>query len=206
MENHRWFDQYEEGVPQQINFEDIPLPEFLEKAVRHYPESTAIVFLNCKLTYRQLKEEVDRFATALAGLGVRKETRVAVQAPNIPQTAIAYLAIQRLGAHAVMTNPLYMPREIEHQWNDAAVEVAITMDFLWDQKVRAIRDKVPVREYIIASVPEYLGFPLNLLAPLKLKIISGELCVSETEEITKPNLACPVIRKQAGNFYPKHPR
>lgn len=38
------------------------------------------------------------------------------------------------------------------------------------------------------------------------KIISGELCVSETEEITKPNLACPVIRKQAGNFYPKHPR
>ncbi|MDA0667191.1 MAG: long-chain fatty acid--CoA ligase [Planctomycetota bacterium] len=169
MESHRWFDQYEEGVPQNINFEDIPLPSYLEKAVRNYPESNAIHFLNCTLTYRQLKEEVDRFATALAGLGVRKGTRVAVQAPNIPQTAIAFLAIQRLGAHAVMTNPLYMPREIEHQWNDAEVEVAITMDFIWDQKVRAIRDKVPVREFIIASVPEYLGFPLNLLAPLKLK-------------------------------------
>ena len=169
MENNRWFDQYEEGVPHNINFEDIPVPDFLEKAVRNYPESPAIFFLNCKLSYRQLKEEVDRFATALAGLGVRKGTRVAVQAPNIPQTAIAYLAIQRLGAHAVMTNPLYMPREIEHQWNDAQVEVAITMDFIWDQKVRAIRDKVSVREYIIASVPEYLGFPLNLLAPFKLK-------------------------------------
>ena len=169
MESHRWFNQYEEGVPQSINFEDIPLPRYLEKAVEDYPESNALYFLNCTLTYRQLKEEVDRFATALAGLGVCKGTRVAVQAPNIPQTAIAYLAIQRLGAHAVMTNPLYMPREIVHQWNDAAVEVAITMDFLWDQKVRAIRDKVPVREYIIASVPEYLGFPLNLLAPLKLK-------------------------------------
>ncbi|MFK5956442.1 MAG: long-chain fatty acid--CoA ligase [Planctomycetota bacterium] len=169
MDNHRWLDHYEDGVPHTLNFEDIPIPEFLEKAVRHYPESDAIIFLNCRLSYRQFKEEVDRFATALAGLGVRKGTRVAVQAPNIPQTAIAYQAIQRLGAHAVMTNPLYMPPEIEHQWNDAAVEVALTMDFLWEQKVRAIRDKLPVREYIIMSVPEYLKFPLNLLAPLKLK-------------------------------------
>ncbi|MHC4379715.1 MAG: long-chain-fatty-acid--CoA ligase [Planctomycetota bacterium] len=169
MEKHRWFDHYEEGVPTSINFEDVPLGEFLEKAVRNYPESDAILFLNCRFSYRQLKEEVDRFATALAGLGAGKGTRIAVQAPNIPQTAIAYLAIQRLGAHAVMTNPLYMPREIEHQWNDASVEIAITMDFLWDQKVRAMRDKVPVREYIIASVPEYLKFPLNLLAPIKLK-------------------------------------
>jgi long-chain acyl-CoA synthetase len=79
------------------------------------------------------------------------------------------LAVQRLGAQAVMTNPLYMPREIIHQWNDAEVEVAITMDFLWDQKVKGLRDKVNVREYIIASIPEYLKFPLNLLAPLKLK-------------------------------------
>lgn len=169
MEKHRWFDHYEEGVPTSINFEDVPLGEFLEKAVRNYPESDALIFLNCRLSYRQLKEEVDRFATALAGLGARKGTRIAVQAPNLPQTAIAYLAIQRLGAHAVMTNPLYMPREIEHQWNDASVEIAITMDFLWDQKVRAMRDKVPVREYIIASIPEYLKFPVNLLAPLKLK-------------------------------------
>lgn len=169
MDERRWYAHYEDGVPRTINFEDVPLPEYLERAVRRYPEADALHFLNCRLSYRQLKDEVDRFATALAGLGVRKATRVAVQAPNIPQTAIAYLAIQRLGAHAVMTNPLYMPREIEHQWNDAGVEVAITMDFLWDQKVRAMRDKVGVREYIIASIPEYLRFPVKQLAPLKLK-------------------------------------
>lgn len=169
MDERRWYAHYEDGVPRQIAFEDVPLHQYLERAVRRYPENAAIHFLNCRLSYRQLKDEVDRFATALAGLGVRKGTRVAVQAPNIPQTAIAYLAIQRLGAHAVMTNPLYMPREIEHQWNDAEVEVAVVMDFLWEQKVRAMRDKVGVREYIIASIPEYLKFPLNLLAPLKLK-------------------------------------
>jgi len=169
MAEHLWHKSYEEGVPTSIDFEDVPVGHYLDRTVREFGDRLALVFMNCKLTYADLKEEVDRFATALAGLGVVKGTRVAVQTPNIPQCAIAYLAIQRLGAHAVMTNPLYMPREIIHQWNDAAVEVAVTMDFLWDQKVKDLRDKVSVREYIIASIPEYLGFPLNLLAPLKLK-------------------------------------
>ena len=169
MADHLWHKSYEEGVPHTIDFEDVPIGHYLDRSAREFGNATALVFMNCQFNYAQLKDEVDRFATALAGLGVVKGTRVAIQAPNIPQCAIAYLAVQRLGAHAVMTNPLYMPREIIHQWNDAAVEIAITMDFLWDQKVRAIRDKVPVREYIIASIPEYLGFPLNFLAPIKLK-------------------------------------
>ena len=169
MTEHPWFQFYEDGVPRTLEFEDLPVGGYLDRSAREFPDRPALSFLNRTFNYKQLKEAVDRFATALAGLGVVKGTRVAVQAPNIPQTAIAYLAIQRLGAHAVMTNPLYMPREIEHQWNDAGVEVAVTMDFLWDQKVRFLRDKLPVRDYIIASVPEYLKFPLNLLAPLKLK-------------------------------------
>lgn len=169
MSEHPWFRFYEDGVPRNLDFADTPLGGYLENSAREFPDRPALTFLNRTFNYRQLKEAVDRFATALAGLGVVKGTRVAVQGPNIPQVAIAYLAIQRLGAHAVMTNPLYMPREIEHQWNDAEVEVAVTMDFLWDQKVRFLRDKLPVRDYIICSVPEYLRFPLNLLAPLKLK-------------------------------------
>jgi long-chain acyl-CoA synthetase len=169
MTERPWFQFYEDGVPRTLEFEDLPVGGYLDRSAREFPDRPALSFLNRTFSYKQLKEAVDRFATALAGLGVVKGTRVAVQAPNIPQTAIAYLAIQRLGAHAVMTNPLYMPREIEHQWNDAGVEVAVTMDFLWDQKVRFLRDKLPVRDYIIASVPEYLKFPLNLLAPLKLK-------------------------------------
>jgi len=177
-----WHKSYEKGVPTSIDFEEVPIGEYLDRTVKEFGRHTALVFMNCLLTYTQLKEEVDRFATALAGLGVVKGTRVAVQAPNIPQCAIAYLAIQRLGAQAVMTNPLYMPREIIHQWNDAAVEVAITMDFLWDQKVRALRDKVGVREYIIASIPEYLKFPLNYLAPLKLKRESPPLVAKVAPE------------------------
>jgi long-chain acyl-CoA synthetase len=69
----------------------------------------------------------------------------------------------------VMTNPLYVAREIEHQWFDANCEVAIVADFIYAQRIRPVRDQLPVRHYIVASIPEYLGFPLNVLAPLKLK-------------------------------------
>ncbi|KAA3606053.1 MAG: long-chain fatty acid--CoA ligase [Planctomycetota bacterium] len=169
MEHKIWHKSYEKGVPHELDFQEITLPEFLRKTVADYPDSPALFFMNCRLTYRQFKEEIDRLATALAGMGVEKGSRVAIQLPNLPQTVIGAQAILSLGAQVVMTNPLYMPREIEHQWHDAGCKVAITADFLYEQKIKGIRNKLPVEHYIIASIPEYLGFPLRQLAPLKLK-------------------------------------
>ena len=164
-----WHRFYDEGVPPALDFEALPLSAFLERSARDHGDATAVIFLNCRLTYRQLQDEVDRFATALAGLGVTSGTRVAVQLPNLPQTVIAFYAIMRLGGVVVMTNPLYVEREIEHQWNDAGCDIAITTDFLFTGRIAGIRSKLPVQHYIIASIPEYLRFPLNLLAPLKLR-------------------------------------
>jgi long-chain acyl-CoA synthetase len=169
MAEHPWYSHYESGVPHELDFQDLTIPDFLERTVRDFPDSPALVFMNCRLSWRQMNEEVERFATALHNLGAVKGTRVAIQLPNLPQTAIAFMAVQRIGAHAVLTNPLYMPPEIVHQWNDSNCEIAIVADFVYDQKVRGIRDKVQVREYIIASIAEYLRFPLRQLAPLKLK-------------------------------------
>ena len=169
MEPRIWHRSYDGGVPPDIEFEEIPLPRVLERTARAHGDAPAVIFLNCRLTYRQLKEEVDRFATALAGLGVTRDTRVAIQLPNLPQTVIAYYATLSLGAQAVMTNPLYVEREITHQWNDAGCAVAVVADFLFEGRIRGIRHELPVKRYIIASIPEYLRFPLNLLAPIKLR-------------------------------------
>ena len=169
MEPRIWHRSYDGGVPPDIEFEDIPLPGVLERSARAHGDAPAVIFLNCRLTYCQLKEEVDRFATALAGLGVTRGTRVAIQLPNLPQTVIAYYATLSLGAQAVMTNPLYVEREITHQWNDAGCAVAVVADFLFEGRIRRIRRELPVKRYIIASIPEYLRFPLNLLAPIKLR-------------------------------------
>ena len=169
MEPRIWHRSYDSGVPPDIEFEEIPLPRVLDRSARAHGDAPAVIFLNCRLTYRQLKEEVDRFATALAGLGVTRDTRVAIQLPNLPQAVIAYYATLSLGAQAVMTNPLYVEREITHQWNDAGCAVAVVADFVFEGRIRGIRHELPVKRYIIASIPEYLRFPLNLLAPIKLR-------------------------------------
>ena len=64
------------GFPVNIDFEDVPLPQFFERSAVEYGDVNALIFMNCRLTYGQRKEEVDRFATALAALGVGKDTKV----------------------------------------------------------------------------------------------------------------------------------
>ena len=169
MDPRPWHRLYDSGVPPAVEFQDLTLPQWLERAARDYGERPALLFLNGRLTYRELKDQVDRLATALAAMGVARETKVAIQLPNLPQFVIAYYAVQSLGAVAVPTNPIYTPREIEHQWNDAGCTVAVVADFIYEHRVKEIQSRLPIRQYIIASIPEYLRFPLSLLAPLKLR-------------------------------------
>ena len=185
MDNRSWHKFYEKGVPPNIDFEDVPIPRYLDRSAARYPDATALIFMNRRLTYRETKEQVDRFATALAGLGVRKDSKVAIQLPNLPQTVIAYYATLSLGAQVVMTNPLYVEREIEHQWNDAGCSLAVVTDYLFERRISGVRDRLPVKNYVIASIPEYLRFPLNLLAQLKLKKADPPLMAKvQTDERT----------------------
>jgi len=169
VESRVWHQFYDRVVPPSLTYEPLVLPERLARSAEAYPDAPAVLFLGARLTYRQLQDQVSRLATALAGLGVTRGTRVAIHLPNLPQTVIAYYATLSLGAQVVMTNPLYVERELEHQWNDADCQVAVTADFLYESRLRHIRSRLPVRHYIVASIPEYLPFPLRQLAPLKLR-------------------------------------
>ena len=81
MEKRVWHQFYDQGVPASIGFEDVPVPAFLERSAAQYGDANVLIFMNRRFTYRQLKEEVDRFATALAALGVEKDAKVAIQLP-----------------------------------------------------------------------------------------------------------------------------
>jgi len=169
MEKRIWHEAYDEGTPADLEIERIDLARQFQRTVQNFGRRPAVHFMNRRMNYLELDDHVGRFAAALKELGVGKGTRVAVHMPNLPQTLIAVTAVFRLGGLVVMTNPLYVGPEIEHQWHDAGCEVAVTMDYLYDQTLRKWREKLPVRHYIIASIPEYLRFPLKQLAPLKLK-------------------------------------
>ncbi len=169
MQQRPWHARYHADVPPSLDYEPLTLPAVLERSARRFPDRTALVFSNCRLSWSELHDEVLRCAGGLASLGVGADEAVAIQLPNLPQTVIAYFAVLQLGGRVVMTNPLYTPRELEHQWHDAGCRVAIVADFVFDQKLREARDQLPIEQYVVASIPEYLRFPLNHLAPLMLK-------------------------------------
>ena len=201
MSSKTWHRFYDPGVPPVLEFEDITLPGFLERSAAEYPDATALIFLNRTMTYRELQADVDRFAAALARLGVGPGIRVAVQLPNLPQTVIAFYAALSLGATVVMTNPLYVEREIEHQWNDAGCTVAVVADFLFDRRVAHIRETLAVEHYVIASIPDFLRFPLNLLAPLRLRRADPPLLAS-----VKPGPGVHLMRSLMKQPAPDRPR
>lgn len=164
----RWHPHYDEGVPTSIDFEEVPLHRFVARAAEKWGDRPAISFLNCSFTYSQLEDKVNRCATALRNLGVKEGSRVAIQLPNLPQTVIAFHGAIRAGAEVVMTNPLYTLREMEHQWADAGCDLAIVADFIFEETIQPNRSKLRPKTYIVAHIPDYLRFPLNLLAPIKL--------------------------------------
>jgi long-chain acyl-CoA synthetase len=164
-----WTRHYEKGVPADLAMEPLTLVDIFERSVQKWGDRHAVTFKGKDLTFAELKDKVDRFATALARLGVKKDSRVSLWLPNLPQSVIAYFAILKLGAQVVNTNPLYMEREIEHHFNDANVTVVVTLDYLWWYKLRPMLKRTPVKQVIVTSIPEYLPFPLNWLAPLKLR-------------------------------------
>ncbi len=163
-----WLKFYDEGVPHSLEYPEMTVPDLLRESAQRFPDRVATIFFGGRLTYSQLQEQVNRFATALAGLGVKKGDRVAIMLPNTPQTIIAFYAVETLGAITVMTNPLYVERELKHQWTDAGVEVAVILDRLWP-RVKAVREQTPVRHIIVTGLQDYLPFPKNLLYGLQAR-------------------------------------
>jgi long-chain acyl-CoA synthetase len=164
-----WHDRYPSDVPVSLApYPDESLFSLLQNAAAGFGSRTAIAFFGRHISYEQLLAEVERCSAALAGLGVRKGDRVGLLLPNCPEYVIAFFACQRIGAIAVGNNPLYTERELEHQLRDAGVSVLIVLDQVYG-KFGRIRDAVGVREVIGVRLHRYMGFPLNMLAPLKFK-------------------------------------
>ena len=185
-----WLSHYEEGVPPTIDYEEVCLPAFLERTAAQYPERMALLFQGFKITYRQLNQMVDQFAAGLHAFGIGKGDSVAILLPNTIPCVIAYYAILRLGAIAVMNNPLYSDRELEHQFNDAGAKALVTLDLLAERMV-ALRPKTRIREIVYTSLGDYLPFPKNLLFPFvaKKKKLAADVAPAENLHRWKPLMA-----------------
>ena len=167
-ETRPWLKSYEKGVPERIDYEEITMPDILDRTAGRHPDRDALVFQGYRVNYRQMKEMVDRFAACLADFGVRQGDAVAILLPNLIPCVVAYYAVLKLGAVTVMNNPMYADRELEHQFNDSGSKVLVTLDLLGNRMVN-LRSKTKIKQIVYTSIGDYLPFPKNLLFPLVAK-------------------------------------
>jgi len=146
-----WLKHYADGVTEEIEFEELCLPDILERAAKRYPDKDALLFKEDKMSFKELKDKVDRLATCLSGFGIKKGDSVAILLPNLSPCVISYYAILRIGAIVVMNNPLYSDRELEHQLTDSGARALITMDIFGNRMID-LRQKTGIKQIIYTSV------------------------------------------------------
>ena len=155
MEDRPWSKRYDEGVPYSIDYPKVPLHHFLEESARKYPNTPCTIFKGAKITYGEMNELTDRLAAGLAEIGIKKGDRIGLFMPNTPQFVMAYFAILKIGGVVVATNPLYSAREIEHQLNDAGVEIMLVMSNFYNL-IKKVQPKTKLRTLIVTNLKEAL--------------------------------------------------
>jgi len=177
-----WLTHYPHEVPPTFDYPKQQLAQFLVRSAEAFPHTVALDFLGKKISYRSLLRHSYRFANALLRLGVRKGDRVAVMLPNCPQAVIAYYGILLAGGIVVMTNPLYMTRELEHQLKDSGAKIIVTLDALVG-RVRQATENRPLDYIVATSIKDFLPFPKNVLYPLKAKKDGMYVKLTYTEKL-----------------------
>jgi long-chain acyl-CoA synthetase len=160
-----WLAHYEPGVPPTLNYPVVPLHGLLEQTAERFPDRAATVFFGARLSYRALNEAANRFAHALLNLGLKQSDRVALMLPNCPQFLIAFYGALKAGAVVTTVNPLYTPRELEYQLNDAQAATLVTLSKFYPT-VEAVRRQTTLRQVIVTNIKEYLPMARRTLFTL----------------------------------------
>ncbi len=163
-----WLKSYDQEVPPNLTYENIPIHEYLQRSARRFPRRKAIIFNNWSITYANLLKAAENIAANLREHGVRPGDRVAIMLPNTPQAIMTYYGVLKAGGIVVMTNPLYMEKELVHHFSDSGAKVLITLDLLWP-KLKALENKLHLSTLFITRISDCLRFPLNILYHVKAK-------------------------------------
>jgi long-chain acyl-CoA synthetase len=167
-----WLQFYPEGVPEMVDIPSQPVPEIFDDATEKYGNKTALIFYGGKISYRSLREMVDRFATALAGLGVSKGDTVALYLLNCPQYVIAYFAALKVGAKVTPISPVYTSKEVKHQLEDSEADTIVCQDIMYDNVEKT---GLTLKNVILTGIAEYLPALKRLLGKSALGKVYREM-------------------------------
>ncbi|HLO94736.1 MAG TPA: long-chain-fatty-acid--CoA ligase [Burkholderiaceae bacterium] len=158
-----WLKSYPAGVPAEIQAEQYAsLVELMDAAFKKFPDRPAYKLMGRSLSFAQIDEASRALAAYLQGLGLEKGDRVAIMMPNIPQYPVAVAAVLRAGFVVVNVNPLYTPRELEHQLKDAGARAIVIIEN-FAATLQQVINNVPTKHVVLASMGDMLGFPKGLI-------------------------------------------
>ena len=152
-----WLKQYPAGVPADIDVTQYPsLVELLEESFAKFSDRKSFICMDKSITYRDLDEMSVAFGAYLQSKGLAKGARVALMMPNVLQYPIATAAVLRAGYAVVNVNPLYTPRELEHQLKDSGAEAIVVLEN-FAHTVQQVLAKTAVKHVIIGTMGDMLG-------------------------------------------------
>jgi long-chain acyl-CoA synthetase len=153
-----WLKQYPAGVPADIDVTQYSsLVELLEESFAKFRDRKAFICMDKSISYRDLDEMSQALAAYLQSKGLQKGARVALMMPNVLQYPVSTAAVLRAGYAVVNVNPLYTPRELEHQLKDSGAEAIVVLEN-FATTVQQVIAKTAVKHVIVGSMGDLLGF------------------------------------------------
>ncbi|MES2150884.1 MAG: long-chain fatty acid--CoA ligase [Pseudomonadota bacterium] len=152
-----WLKSYPQGVPAEIDWTQYrSLTHLLEEAFRKYAERTAYVCMDKAMSYAELDSMSQKMGAWLQSKGLKQGARVAIMLPNVLQYPVAMAAILRAGYTIVNVNPLYTPRELQHQLSDSGAEAIVVLEN-FATTLEQVLAKTAVKHIIVGSMGDLMG-------------------------------------------------
>ena len=167
-----WLRSYQPGVPAEININEYQsLGELFEQSVGRYRDRTAFICMGAQLSYGDLDRLSRDFASYLQNtLRLPVGARIALMMPNVLQYPVCLFGALRAGYVVVNCNPLYTPRELEHQLKDSEAEAIVILENFAHTLAQVV-DKVKIKHVVIARMGDLLGFPKGAIVNFVVKYV-----------------------------------
>ena len=173
-----WVKWYAEGVSPDIEVENKSVVDTFNENTEKWKDKTAVVFYGRKMSYRELRDQADRFAAALHDLGIRKGDTVAILLLNSPQFIIAYMGAVKAGATITAISPVYVSPEIKYQLEDSGAKMIVCQDILYDNVGKS---GVKLDAVILSSITEYLPPLKKFLGSSVLRAVYQKMAAPPVE-------------------------
>lgn len=166
-----WHKSYDANIPSEIdNSQYQSVVEIFSESVKKYGSRPSFSNFGKSITYDELDHYTEQLGAYLQSLGLKKGDAVAIQMPNLLQNPISIFAVLRAGLTVVNVNPLYTPRELQHQLQDSEAKAIIILENFAD-KLQQVLDQTQIKHIIVTRMGDLLSFPKSAIINLVVKYV-----------------------------------